>query len=185
MLQAGIEGRMRRRSKRAPNLSESTGKIGQELPPNQLAPLVPLYPDDGGAAPRQAAQASAAGPALTPASAPAFAAKPQRQPRAERDAPEGRAGQGRMAGRLEVETQPEIPPMTAAEPQAEKSAQAPKGYVVLAIGLPGSAKRRGSTAAASHRFRATCCATFSLTTWRSSATRGWSFRLSGPCCGPG
>ncbi len=158
MLQAGIEGRMRRRSKRAPNLSESTGKIGQELPPNQLAPLVPLYPDDGGAAPRQAAQASAAGPALTPASAPAFAAKPQRQPRAERDAPEGRAGQGRMAGRLEVETQPEIPPMTAAEPQAEKSAQAPKGHVVLAIGLPGSGKttwfnRRGVTPLSSDLLR--------------------------------
>ena len=37
---------MRRRSRHAPNLSESTGKIGQELPPNQPAPLVPLYPDE-------------------------------------------------------------------------------------------------------------------------------------------
>ena len=37
---------MRRRSRRAPNLSESTGKIGQELPSNQLAPLVPFYADE-------------------------------------------------------------------------------------------------------------------------------------------
>src|SRR5580700_4778492 len=43
---AGFEGSMRRRSKRAPNLSESTGKIGQELPSNQPAPLVPFYPDE-------------------------------------------------------------------------------------------------------------------------------------------
>src|SRR3984957_9840749 len=34
---------MRRRSKRAPNLSEQTGKIGQELPANQPAPLQPNY----------------------------------------------------------------------------------------------------------------------------------------------
>ena len=37
---------MRRRSRRTPNTSESTGKIGQELPSNQPAPLVPLYPDE-------------------------------------------------------------------------------------------------------------------------------------------
>ncbi len=36
---------MRRRSKRGPNESESTGKIGQELPANQQAPLRPTYPD--------------------------------------------------------------------------------------------------------------------------------------------
>ena len=48
---ARIEGGMRRRSRRGPNTSESTGKIGQELPSNQPAPLVPLYPDDVPAAP--------------------------------------------------------------------------------------------------------------------------------------
>src|ERR1700710_1521197 len=37
--------KMRRRSRRGPNDSESTGKIGQELPANQLAPLRPTYPD--------------------------------------------------------------------------------------------------------------------------------------------
>src|SRR5664279_4610085 len=37
---------MRRRSRRGPNESESTGKSGQELPSNQLAPLRPTYPDE-------------------------------------------------------------------------------------------------------------------------------------------
>src|SRR5580693_3783219 len=37
--------RMRRRTKRGPNTSESTGKIGQEIPANQPAPLRPSYPD--------------------------------------------------------------------------------------------------------------------------------------------
>src|SRR5581483_2219676 len=46
--------RMRKRSKRGPNTSESTGKIGQELPQNQPAPLQPSY--HGGA---HAAEASA------------------------------------------------------------------------------------------------------------------------------
>ncbi len=36
---------MRRRSKRGPNESESTGKIGQEIPANQPAPLRPSYPE--------------------------------------------------------------------------------------------------------------------------------------------
>src|SRR5580693_6586231 len=35
--------KMRRRSKRGPNDSESTGKIGQEIPANQPAPLRPSY----------------------------------------------------------------------------------------------------------------------------------------------
>lgn len=37
---------MRRRSKRGPNESESTGKIGHELPTGQPAPLQPVYPDE-------------------------------------------------------------------------------------------------------------------------------------------
>src|ERR1700694_2298973 len=36
---------MRRRSRRGPNESESTGKSGQELPAGQLAPLRPTYPE--------------------------------------------------------------------------------------------------------------------------------------------
>src|ERR1700728_98341 len=45
-LSARMFSSMRRRSRRGPNTSESTGKIGQELPSNQPAPLVPLYPDE-------------------------------------------------------------------------------------------------------------------------------------------
>ena len=37
--------KMRRRSRRGPNESESTGKSGQELPSGQLAPLRPTYPE--------------------------------------------------------------------------------------------------------------------------------------------
>ena len=128
---------MRRRSKRAPNTSESTGKIGQEIPSNQPRPLVPVYPDEAGVAAR---------PPAHPA--------PPRQP-----APEAEWSQPAGAGRLEMETQPESPSLPPAEPQAaERSAQAPKGYVVLAIGLPGSGKttwfrRRGVTPLSSDLLR--------------------------------
>ncbi len=124
---------MRRRSRRAPNLSESTGKIGQEIPSNQPAPLVPSYADDTAFSPRT----------------PAPAQKPPRKQDWGTPAP----------GRLEVETQPEITPMAQPEPPAsDKSAQAPKGYVVLAIGLPGSGKttwfnRRGVTPLSSDLLR--------------------------------
>ena len=128
---------MRRRSRRAPNLSESTGKIGQELPSNQPRPLVPLYPDDAtapkapqGEVPRMQAQG--------------------RQQAARADWQEGAA-----TGRLEVETQPELSSAPPREP-ADKSA--PKGFVVLAIGLPGSGKttwfgRRGVTPLSSDMLR--------------------------------
>jgi len=130
---------MRRRSRRAPNTSESTGKIGQEIPSNQPAPLVPLYPDE----PRTAVSQPAA-PAPRPT--------PQRSPQPVWNEPEG-------SGRLEVETQPETPSVPPPEAQpAERSPQAPKGYVVLAIGLPGSGKttwfrRRGVTPLSSDLLR--------------------------------
>jgi predicted kinase len=59
------------------------------------------------------------------------------------------------SGRYELETQPEIPSAPLA---AERSPQAPKGYVVLAIGLPGSGKttwfrRRGVTPLSSDLLR--------------------------------
>jgi predicted kinase len=63
------------------------------------------------------------------------------------------------SGRLEVETQPELPSIPPPEAQpADRSAQAPKGYVVLAIGLPGSGKttwfrRRGVTPLSSDLLR--------------------------------
>src|SRR5579864_4329682 len=136
---------MRRRSRRAPNLSESTGKIGQELPSNQPAPLVPLYPDAAPAhqTPEQRPPARTDRPVQDTG---------RRQPQPAWNEPPG-------TGRLEVETQPEIPSVPPPEVQpADRSPQAPKGYVVLAIGLPGSGKttwfrRRGVTPLSSDLLR--------------------------------
>lgn len=114
----GFEVGMRRRSRRAPNTSESTGKIGQQLPSNQPAPLVPLYPDDATAGP---------GPHRPHEARPAV---PPPAPKPDWNTPAG-------GGRLEVETQPETP---SVPPGAERSTQTAKGVVVLAIGLPGSGK---------------------------------------------
>src|SRR5271169_6526286 len=44
-LREWISEKMRRRPRRGPNESESTGKSGQELPSNQPAPLRPTYPE--------------------------------------------------------------------------------------------------------------------------------------------
>jgi len=187
---------MRRRSRRAPNTSESTGKIGQEVPTNQLAPLVPLYPDEiqaqraaeptrrpqesrppapkplaqkapeprhtpqrpeqpqRNAAPRPAEHRPGHGAHAAPAEAPAEqrSARPQRAARPEWVEPTG-------SGRLELETQPELPSPEQADAEAAgKSPQAPKGYVVLAIGMPGSGKttwfrRRGVTPLSSDLLR--------------------------------
>jgi len=52
-LREWISDKMRRRPRRGPNDSESTGKSGQELPANQPAPLRPTYPE---AAPARAAE---------------------------------------------------------------------------------------------------------------------------------
>ncbi len=143
---------MRRRSRRAPNTSESTGKIGQEIPSNQPAPLVPFYPDEAPA--RQAA--------------PAAAQETPRQPRPDRQARQDRPPKQAWpqslpdapgAGRYELETQPETPSVPPPEPTAAgRSPQAPKGYVVLAIGMPGSGKttwfrRRGVTPLSSDLLR--------------------------------
>ncbi len=154
---------MRRRSRRAPNTSESTGKIGQELPSNQPAPLVPFYPDAAPAGkPAEAARAAhhpAPQPAQQPAHHPAQrqaaaprAPRSERTPRPEWNEPEG-------SGRFELETQPETPSVPPPEAEAAgRSPQAPKGYVVLAIGLPGSGKttwfrRRGVTPLSSDLLR--------------------------------
>ena len=108
---------MRRRSRRAPNTSESTGKIGQEIPSNQPAPLVPAYLDTTPPGRQQAARPREERPGRQDWSAPA------------------------NSGRLEVETQPEMPVASASSTEPlDRSAEAPKGFVVLAIGLPGSGK---------------------------------------------
>jgi len=143
-----FEGGMRRRSRHTPNTSESTGKIGQELPSNQPAPLVPLYPDD----PPTAAQPHRAARPQEPQRRPAEprSAAPTRPTRQEWDEPP-------ESGRLELETQPELASATPPE-AAERSPQEHKGFVVLAIGLPGSGKttwfrRRGVTPLSSDLLR--------------------------------
>src|SRR6478672_4434621 len=167
---------MRRRSRRSVNNSESTGKIGQELPSNQPRPLVPLYPDESLPGESRTARPPAAAmetrtprPAAVPQEV--RAPRPQNQvrrpvpverpPRQERPARPARPEWNEPAesGRLEMETQPDTPSAPSAEAQAiERSPQAPKGYVVLAIGLPGSGKttwfrRRGVTPLSSDLLR--------------------------------
>jgi predicted kinase len=153
---------MRRRSRRAPNTSESTGKIGQELPSNQPAPLVPFYPDDAPAA-KPAEQPRAQRPPEPRTQEPRPAPVPrqpaqERHPRHERPPrPEWNEPEG--SGRFELETQPETPGVPPQEAEAAgRSPQAPKGFVVLAIGLPGSGKttwfrRRGVTPLSSDLLR--------------------------------
>ncbi|MGO8756622.1 MAG: AAA family ATPase [Terracidiphilus sp.] len=142
---------MRRRSRRGPNISESTGKIGQELPSNQPAPLVPLYPDDTLSRPQQAQQR----PHEVRHSAPGQPSGPRAPQRAPRPA-KAEWNEPPDSGRLEVEDQPEMPPVTIPKPNA--AGQTPKGFVVLAIGLPGSGKttwfgRRGITPLSSDLLR--------------------------------
>ncbi len=158
---------MRRRSRHSPNISESTGKIGQELPSNQPRPLVPVYPDEAATAqprsPRapdkvaepqgQRIQAAASEPRAPRPPAQSRRNAPQERPqRQEWNEPAG-------SGRLEMETQPELPSVPPAEAEAaSRSPQAPKGYVVLAIGMPGSGKttwyrRRGVTPLSSDLLR--------------------------------
>jgi predicted kinase len=144
---------MRKRSRRTPNTSESTGKIGQELPSNQLAPLVPLYPDDVPAVAQPRAQRSAEPGAVEPR-----LARPERSAKQEQPARQDWNEQA-DSGRFELEDQPDMPSAPPSEPEAaERSPQAPKGYVVLAIGLPGSGKttwfrRRGVTPLSSDLLR--------------------------------
>ncbi len=145
---------MRRRSKREPNTSESTGKIGHELPANQPRPLVPTYPEDLPARPAPAA------------AQPRQEYRPTEQRQAakahvHRNAPIAPpySDQDSGAGRLEMETQPDLPSLPPLENEAAgRTAQDPKGFVVLTIGLPGSGKttwykRRGVTPLSSDMLR--------------------------------
>jgi len=88
---------MRRRSRRGPNNSESTGKSGQELPQNQPAPLRPSYPE-----PLAPKAAQAADSVEKPEAAAAAAAEPEK--------------------RMVVETQPE----SLATPPGEQAPVSPK-----------------------------------------------------------
>ena len=150
---------MRRRSRRGPNTSESTGKTGAEVPLNQPAPLVPLYPDEIPVRAPVAPRVQDAPRAQEPRQG--QPARPQRTDRSDRPArtqspakPEWNEPAG--SGRLEVETQPEMPAIPSPKPNAQ--GLTPKGFVVLAIGMPGSGKttwfgRRGITPLSSDLLR--------------------------------
>ncbi len=131
-LREWISEKMRRRPRRGPNDSESTGKSGQELPANQPAPLRPAYPE--------------AVSAPVAETVPSAAAEATSSPDAVEAVPEPK---------IVVETQPE----SLSTPPVEQTAlKSPKGYVVLTIGLPGSGKttwykRRGVTPLSSDLLR--------------------------------
>lgn len=130
--------RMKRRKKKGGQETEATGRVGQPKPEDSAgpAPLQPMYPSDFG---RPAPPTS-----FAPA-APVRQSAPQRQ--------------------MVVETQPEsptAPPARAADatlqPPAKQTPRAPRGVVVLAIGMPGSGKttwfkRRGVTPLSSDLLR--------------------------------
>ena len=139
-LREWISDTMRRRNRRGPNESESTGKSGQELPSGQQAPLRPNYPEP--IAPRRDADEPKPLPPLTGYSTEPLPTPPFQPVEGE--------------GKMVVETQPEsLGPAAEIVPISPKQ---PRGYVVLAIGLPGSGKttwykRRGVTPLSSDLLR--------------------------------
>jgi predicted kinase len=119
--------------------------------------LVPLYPDDTPSRAQQGQQR----PHEHRQAAPPHAASQPRQtlpPKQDRRANQ-EWNEPHGSGRLEVETQPEMPAVPSRAPAGgEQSPQAPKGFVVLAIGMPGSGKttwfgRRGITPLSSDLLR--------------------------------
>ena len=140
---------MRRRTKRGPNESESTGKIGQEIPANQPAPLRPSYPEPLPKAPITAE-------ALTPSRS-EIVDKADLEGNDEVAAPVPPHAEPPSTQQLVHETQPESLGTPPAGPEAVPN-KSPRGYVVLTIGLPGSGKttwykRRGVTPLSSDMLR--------------------------------
>ncbi len=144
---------MRRRTKRGPNESESTGKIGQEIPANQPAPLRPSYPE-----PLPPAVQTAPAPAQTPDLSRAETVdKADLEGCDEVAAPVPPHAEPPSEQKLVHETQPESLGTPPAGPEAVPN-KSPRGYVVLTIGLPGSGKttwykRRGVTPLSSDMLR--------------------------------
>jgi predicted kinase len=164
---------MRRRSRRGPNESESTGKSGQELPTGQQAPLRPSYPEpiskpveENKAEISRTSEVPVELPPLEAASSTVVAAPDALLampdvPTAVPDLPEWDAtpaagfAPAEAGEKIVVETQPE----SLATPPAEQTpVKSPRGYVVLTIGLPGSGKttwykRRGVSPLSSEMLR--------------------------------
>ncbi len=161
-----ILNKMRRRTRRGPNESESTGKSGQELPTGQMAPLRPTYPEP-------VAKAEVSRTAEVPVELPALAASgsdegaavgkaPTVEPPAENQeggewdpTPAEGFAPAEAGEKMVVETQPDSLGTPPAEQLPVKS---PRGYVVLTIGLPGSGKttwykRRGVSPLSSDMLR--------------------------------
>jgi predicted kinase len=145
--------RMRRRSKRGPNDSEATGKIGQEIPADQPAPLRPSYETSPPASPTQhEPEAASESPQAVDEEQPI----PEFSPVPEETTPV--IATPEESGKLIVETQPESPSIPPPEPQSAGQPRGPKGFVVLTIGLPGSGKttwfkRRGVSPLSSDMLR--------------------------------
>ncbi len=155
---------MRRRSRRGPNDSESTGKSGQELPTGQMAPLRPNYPEP--AAKQRVDVQPEAKPEVSrsaemPVDLPEVSAKKaaETEPATEMPAWDPTPSEGfapaEAGEKMVVETQPESLSTPPAEQMPVKS---PRGYVVLTIGLPGSGKttwykRRGVSPLSSDMLR--------------------------------
>jgi len=145
-----ISEKMRRRPRRGPNDSESTGKSGQELPANQPAPLRPSYPEQVASSEPEPATPE---PFVEPVMPVAEASAPEIETSSEPPPAEG--SPATPEPKVVVETQPDSVAVAPAEQPAIKS---PKGYVVLTIGLPGSGKttwykRRGVTPLSSDLLR--------------------------------
>ncbi len=139
--------KMRRRSRRGPNESESTGKSGQELPSGQLAPLRPTYPEP--------VQRETEPETPQPEISRSEELPVELPPISEAEAPPEGFALADAEKKMVVETQPE----SLATPPAEAvPAKSPRGYVVLTIGLPGSGKttwykRRGVSPLSSDMLR--------------------------------
>jgi predicted kinase len=154
--------KMTRRTKRGPNNSESTGRIGQELPADQPKPLRPAYPE---AVQRQSSmeqvhpiEAEPAAEEPTVDIGGSFVDAAAVEPETVTPVGPVTAASDVNAfpeGKVVVETQPDslgVPPPELA------AAKSPRGYVVLTIGLPGSGKttwfkRRGVTPLSSDMLR--------------------------------
>jgi predicted kinase len=146
--------KMRRRTRRGPNESESTGKSGQELPSGQLAPLRPSYPDPIVQQPEpeisRTSELPVELPTLPKVETEEQPAAPEEFPPTNQDFAPAAAGE-----KMVVETQPES---LATPPAEQTAAKSPRGYVVLTIGLPGSGKttwykRRGVSPLSSDMLR--------------------------------